>query len=93
MPKRLSKSKRPKDLNLLAHQLVRESTEREPEELKEEKPSRTEISRVMAAMGRKGGKKSAKSRMEKISPHERSRIALKAAQARWAKKQAKGSNS
>ena len=87
MPKRLSKKpKRPTDVNLLANQLIRESTgDQEPEP---EKITRSEISRIMAAMGRKGGKKSAKARMEKISPHERSRIALKAAQARWAKQQA-----
>jgi hypothetical protein len=92
MPKRLSKGKRPTDVNRLAHQLVRESTEpREEQEMPDQKPTRAEISRIMAAMGRKGGKKSAKARMEKITPHERSRIALKAAQARWAKEQEKRS--
>jgi hypothetical protein len=50
-------------------------------------PSRSEISRIMSAMGRKGGKKSAKARMEKIAPEARREIALKAARARWAKKQ------
>ena len=85
MPKRLSKDQRPKDINQLMHQLGEQSTgEQEPAKAKA--PSRSEISRIMSAMGRKGGKKSAKARMEKISPHERSRIALKAAQARWAKK-------
>jgi hypothetical protein len=92
MPKRLSKGQAQKDVNLLAHQPLRESTEGEEPE-KEIKPSRTEISRIMSAMGRKGGKKSAKARMEKISPHERSRIALKAAQARWAKEQLDRSSS
>jgi hypothetical protein len=37
----------------------------------------------MSAMGRKGGKKSAKARMVKISPEHRREIALKAARARW----------
>ena len=32
------------------------------------------------------GKKSAKARMEKISPEERKRIAVNAAKARWSKK-------
>jgi hypothetical protein len=49
------------------------------------KITQSEISRVMAAMGSKGGKASAKSRMVKIAPQERSRIALNAARARWAK--------
>jgi hypothetical protein len=35
--------------------------------------------------GRKGGKKSAKARMEKIPAEKRSQIALEAARARWAK--------
>jgi len=36
-----------------------------------------------AALGRKGGKASAKARMRKISPARRSEIARKAALARW----------
>ena len=42
----------------------------------------------MAAMGRKGGKKSAKARMEKIPADKRSEIAANAARAMWAKKKA-----
>jgi hypothetical protein len=52
--------------------------------------TRSEISRVMAAMGKKGGIVSAKSRMVKITPQERSRIALNAARARWAKPKKRG---
>jgi hypothetical protein len=87
MPKRLStKAKRPTDVNRLMHHLGEQSTkEKEPEKAKA--PTKAEISRFMAAMGRKGGKKSAKARMEKIDPRERSRIALRAAQTRWAKAQ------
>ncbi len=88
MPKRLS-NKRPTDVNQLAHFLVGKTTENNEEIKSAPAPTKSEISRIMAAMGRKGGKKSAKARMEKISPHERSRIALKAAQARWAKQQEK----
>lgn len=88
MPKRLSK-KRPTDVNQLAHFLVSQTTGDSEEPKAVPAPSKSEISRIMSAMGRKGGKKSAKARMEKISPHERSRIALKAAQARWAKQQEK----
>jgi hypothetical protein len=47
------------------------------------------ISRVMREMGRKGGKKGgrkgAKVRMESLTPEERSQIARKAAETRWAK--------
>jgi cytochrome c553 len=82
MPKRLSKPKRPTDINQLAHQLVRNSTaEREPEL---PKMTRAEVSRFMTEMGRKGGKKSAKARMQNLSPEQRSEIAANAARQRWA---------
>jgi hypothetical protein len=81
MPKRLSK--RPTDVNQLAYQTVSKLTgQQEPV-----KPSRSEISRIMSAMGRKGGKKSAKSRMTLLTKEQRSNIALNAAKARWAVKQ------
>ena len=53
MPKRTSRPKRPGDINQLAYQLVKESTEE-----KSDAPNVTQadISRVMAEMGRKGGK-------------------------------------
>jgi hypothetical protein len=89
MPKRLSKeTKRPTDANKLMHQLGEQST-KEPELPKT--PSRSEISRIMAAMGRKGGKKSAKVRMGigGIPAEKRSEIAANAARAMWAKKKAK----
>ena len=41
------------------------------------------------SLGRKGGLASAKARMEKMSPDERSRIASKAARARWDKERLK----
>ena len=47
-------------------------------------PTRSEISRIMSAMGRKGGKKSARARMALLTPERRKEIALKAARARWA---------
>ena len=81
MPKRLSKPKRPKDINQLAHQLVQESTEQ-----KDERPvSKSEISRVMAEMGRKGGKIGGKRRLDTLTPERRAEIALQAARTRWAK--------
>jgi len=80
MPKRTSRPKRPKrptDINQLAHQLVRESTEETEKDL---------ISRVMREMGRKGGKIGGKKRLESMTPEQRSEAALKAAKARSAKK-------
>jgi hypothetical protein len=38
------------------------------------------------ALGRLGGKKGGKARAEKLTPEQRSEIARKAVQARWAKK-------
>ncbi len=84
MPKRTSKpkrAKRPTDINQLAYQLVKESTEE-----KEPSVSKSEISRVMREMGRRGGKKGGKRRLETMTAQQRSEVAHKAAQARWAKR-------
>jgi hypothetical protein len=86
MPKRISKKrdirptrpKRPKDVNQWANQMVRESTGGGQQEIK-----KTEVSRIMSAMGRKGGKISGARRMRNLSPEKRSEIALKAAKGRW----------
>jgi hypothetical protein len=42
----------------------------------------------MSAMGRRGGRKSAKARMIKIPAEQRSEIAANAARAMWAKRKA-----
>ena len=80
MPKRSSKSKRSKDVNQRAFANVKEVT-------KQVEPvmDQSLISQIMAEMGRKGGKKGGKRRMETMTPEQRSRIALKAAKARWSK--------
>ncbi|HTV59274.1 MAG TPA: histone H1 [Verrucomicrobiae bacterium] len=90
MPKRTSKKKKAKkkrnpeeDVNQLAYRLVHESTA-EPPALS---PTKEEISRFMQEMGRKGGKIGGKRRLETMTPEERSRVALKAAQSRWKKHQ------
>ena len=44
-----------------------------------------EISRVMSALGKVGGKKGGKRRMETMTQEQRSSIAFRAAQARWSK--------
>lgn len=76
---RRTPAKRPTDVNQLAHFLGQQSTD-------EKSPSKAEISRVMAELGKRGGKIGGKRRMETLSQEQRSTIAFKAAQARWAKK-------
>ncbi len=76
MPKRL---RMPRDVNQLAHRTVEISTQ----EPVEEKVSRSLVSRVMAEMGRRGGKIGGKRRLVTLAPERRREIALKAAQARW----------
>src|SRR4051794_21347258 len=77
------------DVNQLAHDLVRMSTEQEAARPAEEinvkatEPSKAEISRVMAALGRKGGRIGGKRRAAAMPPERRREIALKAARKRW----------
>lgn len=75
-----SDRKRPKDINQLAHFLVEQST-RQPDT-----PTDTEISRVMAELGRRGGKIGGRKRAQALTPEKRRDIALKAARSRWDKK-------
>jgi general stress protein YciG len=49
-------------------------------------PKKSAVSQYLAEIGRKGGKKSGKARMHKLTPEHRSEIAKKAATARWGKK-------
>jgi hypothetical protein len=77
------------DVNQAAFQMVQRSTaERETEQpaAKLPKATKSEISRVMSAMGRKGGRVGGKRRLETMTPEQRSQVAFRAAQARWAKK-------
>jgi len=69
------------DPNLWAQRIGKLSTD-ESEAI----PTKDEVSRVMAALGRKGGKVGGKRRMETLTQEQRSQIAFKAAQARWGKK-------
>jgi len=68
----------PKDPNQLAHEIVKISTEGQPEE-------RSAISQYLAQIGRKGGKKGGPARAGKLSVKRRRQIAIKAAKARWEK--------
>jgi hypothetical protein len=54
--------------------------------IEESEMSMTVVSRVMAQMGRKGGKIGGKRRLETMTDTERTAVAKKAAKARWAKK-------
>lgn len=85
MPKRISKSSRPTDVNQAAFQMVRRSTETEDREVRQPKVSTSDISRVMAAMGRKGGKIGGKRRLTTMTPEQRREVALNAARTRWAR--------
>jgi hypothetical protein len=77
MPKRI---RRPKDVSQWAHEIVKEAVKEQPE------PPKSEVSKVMAAMGRKGGKKGGKRRLETMTGDERSEAASHAAKVRWAKR-------
>jgi hypothetical protein len=73
-------SRRPRDVNELAKQLVDEATgEAEPFDPDEGKDP------AAVALGRKGGLKGGKSRAANMTAEERSEAARKAAAARWAK--------
>lgn len=78
-----TKPKRPRDINQLAHQLVRESTEEREPDLAAMHPTTVEISRVMAELGRRGGKIGGVSRAKNLTKDQRREIAKKAARARW----------
>jgi hypothetical protein len=73
----------PLDINQRMHLLGSRSTGEGETKLPEVTPA--EISRVMSALGQKGGKIGGKRRMETMTQKERSDIAFKAAQARWNK--------
>lgn len=76
MPKRSSK---PRDINKLAASIVGDATDEsasvDPDEGKDPNA---------VALGRKGGLKGGKARAAKLTPEQRSEIARKAAQKRWA---------
>lgn len=78
MPNRLSKLKRSSDVSEWAHQIVEEST-------REARPTPSVISKVMAEMGRRGGRIGGKRRMETMTAEERSKVASNAAKKRWGK--------
>jgi hypothetical protein len=73
MPKRISKKL--KDPNQIAAAVVALSTA--------EMPDKATLSKIMAEMGRKGGKIGGKRRMKTMTEAQRKAAASKAARARW----------
>jgi hypothetical protein len=97
MPKRLSKPRTSDDPAQSAFRVLQHVIERSEGEAPKPVPRNvvpiSEHHRknpAAVALGRKGGMKSAKGRMEKIDPAERRRIASVAARARWAKHKSGG---
>jgi len=80
MPKQ-NKQGRSKDANRFAQKLVELSTIGEKGSITP--PTKAQVSWLMAELGRKGGEKGGKRRLETMTPKERSAAARKAAQARW----------
>jgi hypothetical protein len=80
------------DINQAAFRMVQMSTESEQADEKAPKKkaaklqvTKSEISRVMSALGTKGGRIGGKRRLKTMTPEQRSQAALKAAKARWGK--------
>jgi hypothetical protein len=74
-------SKRPRDVNELARQIVGEATR----ELLVAEPAAGKDPAAVA-LGRRGGLKGGRARADKLTPEQRQEAARKAAQARWAKR-------
>ena len=75
-------TKRPRDPNRLAYQIMLESTEQAEKYQPEEKPKMA----AAVELGRLGGLKGGAARAAALSPKKRSQIAARAARARWEKK-------
>ena len=80
----MSKRRNIRDMNVLAAHIVEQATgEPTPKDLAKESAKNP----AAVALGRQGGLKSAKARMDKLTPEQRREIAQKAAKARWSKKE------
>jgi hypothetical protein len=78
--------KRPTDVNQIGYALVQQSTQEVQDTPEPTEPTKREISRVMAALGRKGGLIGGKRRAASMNGERRREIALKAARSRWDKR-------
>ncbi len=79
----MEKKKKPTDINVLAASIVAKVTEEPKKDTTEPKPEKNPAA---VALGRLGGLKGGKARAESLSAEKRIKIAKKAAQARWKKK-------
>ncbi len=84
----IGKGKRPRDPNQLAKWIVDQSTSENPPQ---PEPAATtaapvNLSEYMAAIGRKGGQIGGKRRLKTMTKEQRSKVAAKAARARWKKR-------
>ncbi|MGH7182033.1 MAG: hypothetical protein ACREJN_08660 [Nitrospiraceae bacterium] len=83
----MAKNRRPSDVNVIAHEILQAITG-EPAgttSVKRSPPKKEPAKKNPAAvaLGRLGGLKGGKARLEKLSAKRRSEIAKKAAKARW----------
>ena len=81
MQKRSSKKKTNKDINVIAVDIVKQTTN----ESIPSKKSKHIKNPAAVALGKLGGLKGGKTRAKKLSPERRKEIAKKAATARWKK--------
>ena len=80
------KKKRDHDFAVTAFRVVQEATGQIEPEPEQTEPELIEGKNPHAvALGRLGGLKGGKARLEKLTPEQRKEIAQKAAQARWTK--------
>jgi hypothetical protein len=82
----IGKGKRPRDPNQLAKWIVEQSTSEAPEPLAVTPIPPTDLSAYMAAIGRKGGQIGGKRRLKTMTKAQRSKVAARAARARWKKR-------
>lgn len=83
MPKRSSTASPKLDANQMAHRIARIAA---GEDVPDLTPKRHRKNPAAVALGRKGGLKGGKARAAALTPLERSRIAQRAAEARWSAK-------
>lgn len=76
-------AKQPKEIIQLTHKLVDLSTTNKEESITP--PTQEQVSFLMSEFGRRGGKIGGKRRLETMTPEERSKVAKRAAKARWHK--------
>lgn len=75
------------DVNVLAHYLIERATAEPKPARAPQPPTPSDISRVMAELGRRGGKVGGKQRAANMTEEQRSNASAAAARARWAKRE------